>query len=266
MNNGDKSGPAINDAQAKWKKINAEIQAGRIDTMTISERDLLLVVSEGNTIAHLLARGNFLHRMRKLILTKEVLAARNDRGEVPMEVFTLIEAAKDCKLTGIPLSPTDMKRDLGSGNTIAHIAARHGCLDQIPAHLLTEEIMNLPNDSGLTPRQIGRLPAASRRAAGLENAAHSGKLDVATLTTEDLRLPNKRGWTLAHTAIKVGIFPKIPAKLLTFEVLTQKFDGHLSVYRYALRNCFNNHVPKPISDRCDQFEREEAMRSLTIRL
>jgi hypothetical protein len=247
-------------------RIALAIQTGAVREQGLTATDLARVGPAGNTVAHLLAVGLHLHEVPRELLTPEILAARNAEGQTPQEIAkTLLEkaprggrqhqlfrAAKNGTLNQFELAPEDRRHRCGRGDTIFHVAARWGNIDQIPKRLLTEEILSSKNAAGETPDSLAEKAKDPRwiRKNHLFDLAYEGRLATEGLTEADMQLEHStNGNTLAQVAAHVGKLKQIPEHLLTYEVVAKRDRHGWSVYDTAKKNGCTNAIPRPVAER-----------------
>jgi hypothetical protein len=102
------------------------------------------------------------------------------------------------------------------GTTVLHAAARSGCLDQVPACVLTpENLLGLFDSAGWSA------------AAAAGNAGFFRHLPSSLKKAEVLGKGDSGGWTFFHTAAKRGFLDKLPKRILTARTmsLATRYDG-----------------------------------------
>jgi ankyrin repeat protein len=128
-----------------------------------------------------------------------------------------MKATSSFTTENIPSIPTEsLATEYIDGETPLHHAARFGHLNQIPAHLLTLELLTTKDRSGNTPIHV---------------AAIEGNFDqipAHVFSPELLAIQNRRGNTPIHEAAACGLLTHIPSHLLTTESLAvQDIDGSI---------------------------------------
>jgi ankyrin repeat protein len=155
------------------------------------------------------------------------------------------------------------------GETVFHVAALNGHLDQLPADLLTEEVMLRRTRAGDTvihaaaiAGHLGQIPPAflthdhlTLRASGYHNprrrrnGATASHIPRAQFTRDLLLVNNDHGDTPLHAAAFEGHLDQIPAELLDAEVLGKRnYDG-VTPLRTAMRRGHVEQLPEALRPR-----------------
>ncbi len=161
----------------------------------------------------------------------------------------LIHAAKAGTLNEYPLTKTDLEIKTTGNNTILHIAARYGFINQIDERLCSPRSMRIKNDAGMTPASLIHEARKNwkARAIQLKNAAKFKKLNLFKLTQGDMRLPvNGNEWTVAHVAAKNGSLHQISPHFLTHQLVTVRRGYAPPVYELARAYGTDKHIPEAV--------------------
>jgi hypothetical protein len=188
------------------------IPSSSITASLLTKKDLL-----NNPLIYGLAGIRALKTVPAALLTPEIVSLRGQNQETVAHV-----AARQGCLQDIPLTRDLLEMRDDNGVTVACAAARAKCLDQVPPELITKEILALKDKNGETVlnHAIGQLQV----------------LPKTSLTTELLCATDSRGFSWAHTAAFNGHFDKVPRELWTWETLTAGGKKHSDVLGWALMN------------------------------
>lgn len=144
--------------------------------------------------------------------------------------MTLHEKAERGSFKGEVLTTELLNERYFRGDTVWHIAAKNGCIKDIPQHLFTEESISKIDSVGQTVLHI---------------AAIYGNLKfipTSFFTNDALNLKNSFSKTVWHVAAEHGM-EDIPQHLFTEEALAQKDDQGNTVWHIAAEENTLNIIP-----------------------